>query len=200
MLNVIIIEGPRGSGKSTVARELRNQIDGLTLINPTGFKEDGKTGLDKITDYYQALDSYLNSLARSEQLFNVLFDRTFFSECVYSNVYKSYDFLPSYSIFLNSMLSCANHISLYYLTVDDDEELAQRLTTRNKVGLFDNLISDDISNIRTQQLYYDEMFRGIKEQMSNRGFLFRDIDTSNELIEGIVGLIKEDYYEQSTKN
>jgi deoxyguanosine kinase len=36
-MKVVIIEGARGTGKSTVARKIREQISEITLVNPTGF-------------------------------------------------------------------------------------------------------------------------------------------------------------------
>lgn len=176
MLKVHILEGPRGTGKSTVARLLRDTIDGATLINPTGFGTDGEEGLHKISEYYQALDAYLHDLASADHEFTVIFDRTFFSEWVYSRIYKSYDFSPMYNYLLTSLLACAESVHLFFLTIEDDVELANRLS-RDKVKLFDH-VEESVIQSTKQQEYYKKLFSGIESNFVDKKGGYMVIDTS----------------------
>lgn len=176
MLKVHILEGPRGTGKSTVGRLLRDTIDGATLINPTGFGTDGDEGLHKISEYYQALDSYLHDLASADNEYTVIFDRTFFSEWVYSRIYKSYDFKPMYDYLLTSLLSCAESVNLFFLTLGDEAELANRLT-RDKVKLFDH-VEESVAQSTKQQQYYEELFEGIESKFVDKKGGYMVIDTA----------------------
>lgn len=175
MLKVIILEGPRGTGKSTVARLLRETIDGATLINPTGFGTDGEEGLHKISEYYQSLDGYLHDLASADNEYTVIFDRTFFSECVYSRIYKSYNFKPVYDYLLTSLLACADSVHLFFMKIEDEVELAKRLS-RDKVKLFDH-VEESVTQSTKQQQYYENLFEGIESKFVEKGG-YMVIDTS----------------------
>lgn len=176
MLKVIILEGPRGTGKSTVGRLLRDTIDGATLMNPTGFSADGTEGLHKISEYYQALDAYLHDLASADNEFTVIFDRTFFSEAVYSRIYKSYDFAPVYSYLFTSLLACAEEVHLFFLKINDTDELAKRLS-RDKVKLFDH-VEESVNQSTMQQTYYEQLFEGIESNFVDKKGGYMVIDTS----------------------
>ena len=189
MLKLIILEGPRGSGKSTVARELRNSIEGSTLINPTGFKDDGGEGLRKIISYYEAMEAYLKALSASSETFCVIFDRTFFSEVVYSRIYKDYDFNPAYEWFLNSMLNYTNELDLFYMKLSNEEELRERLN-RDKVQLFDK-VEESVAQSTKQQQYYDQLFDGIQSRFIGHPRSFHVIETSGLSTEDVKKTIME---------
>lgn len=176
MLKVIILEGPRGTGKSTVGRLLRDTIEGATLMNPTGFGTDGADGLHKITEYYQSLDTYLHELASADSEFVVIFDRTFFSEWVYSRIYKSYNFTPMYDYLLTSLLSCAESVHLFFLSIESEEELAGRLS-RDKVKLF-NHVDESVAQSTKQQQYYKQLFDGIENKFVEKRGGYMMIDTT----------------------
>ena len=176
MLKLIILEGPRGSGKSTVARELRNSVEGSTLINPTGFKDDGEQGLHKIASYYDALESFLKSLSDSSETFCVISDRMFFSEVVYSRIYKKYDFLPIYHRLLTSLLDYVDELHVFYMKTSDEEVLKQRLN-RDKVQLFDK-VEETIAQSTRQQHHYDKLFDDIGIHLIDEKGSFNVIETS----------------------
>lgn len=156
MLKTIVLEGARGTGKSTVSRLLRNHIFGSTLINPTGFSDDGEEGLKKIQDYYKSLMVYLKSLHESDHTFTVIFDRIFFSEMVYSQYYKSYNFMDMYDELCKQLLEYSDELYIYFFVIRDRQELQKRLM-RDKVELFEN-IEESVDQSLIQQEGYERLF------------------------------------------
>lgn len=177
MLKVIIIEGARGGGKSTVARLLRNSIEGSTLINLTGFKESGPKGLEKIEAYYDGVCLYLEALAASHQDFTVIFDRTFFSEMVYAPLYKDYDFTSTYNRLCRHLLRIAGSLEVYLFTVGDNDVLGNRLM-RDKVELFGS-IEESVHQSLIQQSGYQKLFVKFEQDYKdNLHMEFLEIDTA----------------------
>lgn len=160
-VKLIILEGTRGSGKSTMAQHLRSTIWGSTLINPTGFSDDGYEGLKKIDAYYDALFEMIMALERSKFDHTILLDRFFFSEQVYSQMYKSYDFTQAFWYYLGKLMSIAD--VKVFLFETSREELEKRLQ-RNKASLFDN-IEESADKSIAQQLRYLQEFKGIKNYL-----------------------------------
>jgi thymidylate kinase len=150
---LILLEGSRGTGKSTLAFQLRQTLKDSTLVNFTGFNIDGEIGLKKITGYYlNWLIMFLNMQSdKIEQ--TIICDRIFFSEMVYSTLYKSYDFEHTYQI-LVEMFSRLNPI-IFYLTINDEEELSKRLQ-REKIP-FHN-VEESVKETLKQQNEYDKIF------------------------------------------
>lgn len=177
MLTVKIIEGPRGVGKTTVARLLRNRIEGSTLINLTGFKADGEEGFKKIKRYYIALQGYLDALKKSGEDYTIIFDRTFFSEMVYSPLYKSYDFKEFYDHLCRELIENVDKLEIYFLTLYDREEMARRLV-RDKVGLFDS-VEESVDQSLSQQRGYKDLFDNFLESHDNSQFIFRTFNTAD---------------------
>ena len=76
--NIIIIEGPQGSGKSTMANFLRDNLASSNLYRLTGIKDKSETGFEKNKTMYLGLINYMESLEETE--LSLIFDRTFFTE------------------------------------------------------------------------------------------------------------------------
>nr|MDH3154359.1 hypothetical protein [Bacillus licheniformis] len=89
---LIILEGARGTGKSSVAYKLRRRLKHSTLINPTGFHEDGDKGLAKISNYYEGIFDLLYKWKARVSDNTTILDRFFPTEMVFSSLYKEYDF------------------------------------------------------------------------------------------------------------
>lgn len=89
--NIIIVEGPQGVGKSTLANFLRDNLPTTNLYRLSGILDKTLTGKEKNKTMYLGLINYMESL--EETKLNLVFDRTFFSEEVYCKLgYKEYDF------------------------------------------------------------------------------------------------------------
>jgi thymidylate kinase len=153
MSRIVILEGARGTGKSTVARAIREKIPEMTLVNPTGFHLNGKEGLDKIYKYYDSWISFLWFMKDHDS--TIVFDRFFFTEMVFSSLYKDYDFTEAYNLFLISLFALPIDIDIVFLKIDDEEELKDRLT-RDKVP-FGNAKESIAETIKQQGVYDDIM-------------------------------------------
>ena len=100
--NIIIIEGPQGVGKSTLANFLRDNISMVNLYRLSGIKDKSVTGKNINKNMYLTLISYLETL--EETGINLVFDRIFFSEQVYCMLgYKDYKFDDIYERLLQKL-------------------------------------------------------------------------------------------------
>lgn len=191
MAKAVILEGPRATGKSTVARQLREQIWGSTWINPTGFSDDNLDGLLKIGTYYKGFFEMFKSMNENKRLTGemvFIFDRFFFSEMVYSQLYKKYDFESHYKMFCEILLEVFDEVEIYYLRHSDEAELNKRIN-RDKVDLFD-AIPENVQEIMKQQAKYDKVFFAFEQEHAGQQNLMTfHIDTSDKTIEEVVDII-----------
>jgi thymidylate kinase len=159
-LRLVIFEGARGTGKSTVARAIRQKIPEITLVNPTGFHADGEDGFSKIVHYYDAWTGMVHFLKGHNSTF--VFDRFFFTERVFSELYKEYgeDFKIDYDIYLRTIAESAD-VDILFFTIDDEEELGQRLT-RDKVPF--GKVEESVAETFKQQ----ELYRNIMNDISKK--------------------------------
>ena len=81
---LIIIEGPQGTGKTTLANYLRENIPSSNLYRLSGQKDKSKTGKLISKKMYLALLSYLKQM--QDIPMDIIFDRTFFTEEVYARL------------------------------------------------------------------------------------------------------------------
>ncbi len=161
-MNVIVLEGARGGGKTTVAHLLRQSIEGSTLINMTGFKADALIGQRAISVYYDGMFNMLSAWQYIPDC-TVILDRTFFSEAVYSKIYKHYSFRAIFESYLMRMALMPNvKWTICHLFVEDDTLLTERLT-RDKVPLF-GTIAESVAESRRQTREYDRVFEFTEDE------------------------------------
>ncbi len=123
---LIVIEGPQGCGKTTLANYLRENIAGSNLFRLTGNKDKTITGKEKSKDMYLALLEYMKKLEVCDV--NLIFDRTFFTDYVYSLLgYKEYKYDDVYEELL-TMFSNLNY-DIYYISLylEDSNIYEERL-------------------------------------------------------------------------
>lgn len=95
MNRLIVVEGPQGTGKTTLANYLRESIPGSNLYRLSGQKDKSITGRDISIKMYDALLDYLKAM--EDVPMDLVFDRTFFTEEVYARLgYKDYSFTDNY--------------------------------------------------------------------------------------------------------
>jgi broad-specificity NMP kinase len=178
-MRIIILEGARGTGKSTVARAVRQKIPEITLVNPTGFHLDGEEGLKKVVNYYYAWINMLSNLHNHNSTF--VFDRFFFTERVFSELYKSYNFNDYYEVFLEDLCNVAE-VDIIFLTINDTEELKTRLM-RDKVPF--GKAEENVTETLKQQDLYEDIMVDFFRDYSNKNARLHTIDTSNKTQEEI---------------
>lgn len=121
---IIIVEGSQGVGKTTFTNYLREKIAGADLYRLTGIKDKTETGYPKIKRKYMKLLEYVENC----EDVNMIFDRTFFSEEVYSRLgFKSYSFHDIYEELLKKLDSLNFEIYFVVLYLEDTAEYGRRI-------------------------------------------------------------------------
>lgn len=168
MQKIVIIEGSRGTGKSTLAFQLRQSLKNSTLINFTGFNLDGEEGLRQISEYYYNWMTMFHAMKMGDINQTFICDRIFFTEMVFSPLYKTYDFSKTYNELVN-LLEMLNP-TIIYLTCDDEKEILTRLE-RDKIPFYN--VDESVKETMRQQQEYDKIFK----EMENK-FNIVNIDTT----------------------
>lgn len=121
---LFIIEGGQGSGKSSVARLLREKMTSTQLLSMSGNKDLSEGGKEKSFIQHSRTYSYIYDLRNAD--LNMILERSHLSETVYSRLgYKPYsfdeanDFILDYH--LNDILSKFYDISIFILVADEKE-------------------------------------------------------------------------------
>lgn len=123
---IIIIEGPQGVGKSTMANFLRDNLASSNLYRLTGIKDKTKTGYDKNKRMYLNLLNYMEELEDTE--LNLIFDRTFFTEQVYCLLgFKEYKFDDVYERLVQKLNALDFNIYYVVLYLNDTSIYEKRL-------------------------------------------------------------------------
>lgn len=121
---IIIVEGPQGTGKTTVTNYLREKMGSTDLYRLSGIKDKTETGKEKIKIKYEKLLDYIESCKD----INMIFDRNFFSNEVYARLgYQKYNFDDVYENLLNRLDNIDADIYLVILYLKDEAEFENRL-------------------------------------------------------------------------
>lgn len=128
--NIIIIEGPQGVGKSTMANFLRDNLASSNLYRLTGIKDKTITGYAKTKKMYLSLLNYMETLEETE--LNLIFDRTFFSEQVYGTLgFKDYKFDDIYKRLVQKLNDLDFNIYFVVLYLEDTSLYEKRLVRKH---------------------------------------------------------------------
>ena len=160
--NIIIIEGPQGSGKSTMANFLRDNLASSNLYRLTGIKDKSETGFEKNKTMYLGLINYMEALEDTE--LNLIFDRTFFTEEVYAKLgYKNYNFDAVYERLLKKLSELDFNIYFVVLYLKDTDIYTTRL--RRQHHQYQAFSKESSVN---QQNAYLELLKNIKYKSINK--------------------------------
>ncbi len=111
---LIVIEGPQGAGKTTVTDYIRHSLKYTNLYRLYGTSDSTPSGFQKAKDMYTDLLDYIEKLENKS--INLLFDRTFFTEEIYSRLkFKQYDFGPAYEELVDRFSKL--DFDIYYITL-----------------------------------------------------------------------------------
>lgn len=156
--SIIIVEGPQGVGKSTMANFLRDNLPTTNLYRLSGIKDKTESGKEKNKIMYLGLINYMESLEETE--LNLVFDRTFFSEQVYCMLgYKEYKFDDEYKRLIKKLAALDYNIYFVVLYLKDEQLYEKRLRrTHHNYQAFSLQSSVD------QQNAYLKLANDIKEK------------------------------------
>ena len=121
---IIIVEGPQGTGKTTVTNYLREEMSATDLYRLSGIKDRTITGKEKIRIKYEKLLEYMENCKD----INMVFDRTFFTNEIYARLgYQDYSFTDVYEKLLAKLDKIDADIYLVILYLNDEKEFETRL-------------------------------------------------------------------------
>ncbi len=156
---IIIVEGPQGVGKTTFTNYLREKIVASDLYRLTGIKDKTKTGYEKIKKKYLKLLEYIENC----EDVNMIFDRTFFSEEIYSRLgFKPYSFHELYKELLNKLDNLDFEIYLVVLYLENESAYEKRIQ-RDK-GVYQKF---SVKSSIEQQKEYLKLADEVKKQTKN---------------------------------
>lgn len=170
---IIIVEGPQGAGKTTFTNYLREKIPSSDLYRLTGIKDKTITGYPKIKKKYMKLLEYIENC----EDVNMIFDRTFFSEEIYSRLgYKQYSFHEIYEELLKKLDSLDYDIYFVVLYLKDTSKYGKRIM-RDKHGYQEFNLE---SSIKQQEAYLELADEVEKETKNIKVIKFENGNTANE--------------------
>ena len=121
---IIIVEGPQGVGKTTFTNYLREKMGTTDLYRLTGIKDKTETGHQKIKKKYEKLIEYMEAC----EDVNLLFDRTFFTNEVYSRLgFLQYSFSDTFEELLQKLNALDFDIYFIVLYLEDTNLYKKRI-------------------------------------------------------------------------
>lgn len=174
---IIIVEGPQGVGKTTFTNYLREKIASTDLYRLTGIKDKTETGYPKIKRKYMKLLEYVENC----EDVNMVFDRTFFSEEVYSRLgFKNYSFHDIYEELLTKLDSLNFEIYFVVLYLEDTTEFERRIKRdKHEYQKF------DVESSIKQQEEYLKLADEIEEKTKNIKVIKFNTDNNGDYKEKI---------------
>ena len=156
---LIIVEGPQGTGKTTLTNYLRDNMPGSNLYRLSGQKDKSINGRDySVLMYSAGLMNYLSVMQNVPM--DLIFDRTFITEEVYARLgYKDYSFTETYKRLVDRLVEF--DYDIYYFSLYLKE-----------IGLFEERLNRDshhnyqafsVENSLNQQNTYIEISNELRE-------------------------------------
>ena len=146
---LIIVEGPQGTGKTTLTNYLRENLASSNLYRLSGQKDKSEKGKKASEKMYEALLDYLEKM--QEISMDLIFDRTFFTEEIYSRLgYKEYDFSDIYQNLLKRLNKLDFEKYLIILYLENTDLYEERL----KRDFHHNYQTFSLENSKHQQQAY----------------------------------------------
>lgn len=127
MNKLIIVEGTRGGGKTTITSWLREVIPYSNLLRLSGIKDKSLEGKEKVARMRYSEIDYCDSVSECD--INIIMDRCFMTEYVYSNLlgYTKYDFSDYFKDMCYRVNGLNYDMYLIKLVVRDMSLLEERL-------------------------------------------------------------------------
>lgn len=168
-MKIVMFEGARGVGKSELARLMRQKSTNSISINCTGINGDSEEVLSQTVKNYENMLQFLHNEDFDNSPITYFFDRFFFSEMVYSKLYKSYDFTEDYQRLLRRLdrLAGKSEVHVIHLTTST-QDLERNLSREGKATLFnDERFADNIHKSQEQMIAYTKLFSELRSLTSN---------------------------------
>lgn len=172
---LIIVEGPQGTGKSTLTNYLRDNLAGSNLYRLSGQKDKSMNGRNMSVLMYAALINYLKVMETVPM--DIIFDRTFFTEEVYARLgYKDYSFTDDYKRLLDEFSKLEYDMYFFSLYLENEELFKTRLDRESH----HNYQSFSVQNSVNQQNIYKDICNDIKTNYPNINVVELAMDNFDE--------------------
>lgn len=161
---LIVVEGPQGAGKTTVTDYIRHGLKYTNLYRLCGTSDSTPTGKKKASDMYWDLIEYIEKMQNKS--INLVFDRTFFTEEIYSRLkFKEYNFSDEYEKLLEKFSKL--DFDIYYITLylKDTNLFNKRLIRDDKA--ITEYAKFNIESSKNQQIEYLKMADEISSKYPN---------------------------------
>ncbi len=188
-MKCVIIEGPQGCGKTSLANYLREHIPSANLYRLAGQKDRTPTGKEKSKKMYNALIDYMDAISGSD--INLVFDRTFFTEQVYSQIgFKEYDFTDVYEELLKRLGKLNYDIYYISLYLKDENIYKERLKREHH-----SYQEFSVENSVKQQDAYEKLIHGIKKLPNTKVYEVAtdNYDEAYKDIDDILEVVRKDW-------
>lgn len=189
---LIIVEGPQGTGKTTLTNYLRENIPGSNLYRLSGQKDKTENGQKYSEKMYEALLEYLEKL--EEIPMDLIFDRTFFTEEIYARLgYKEYDFSDIYKKLFARFNKLHFEKYLIVLYLENTDLYSERL----KRDFHHNYQTFSLENSICQQQAYLKLSEEIEKNAENTIKVIRlpmdDFTKAYQQIDAMIRGEKDEY-------
>lgn len=185
---IIIVEGAQGVGKTITTDYLRNKIPYTNLYRLSGNRDNSPEGYNKAKNMYDNLLNYMKTLENNN--INMVFDRTFFTEEVYSRLgYKEYLFTPVYKELVERLNSLDFDIYFIALYLEDTSLFEKRLKREGKTDV--KFVEFNAQNSINQQNAYLQLADEIEKECKNIKVLRLKNDMPNMATDKFDEIFKE---------
>ena len=159
---LVFVEGSQGVGKSTICRELREQLKYTTLLDLSAVGDKSNVGERRMFNYHSNLLTMFDNSKYTTM--NWVCCRSFMSEKIYCNLgYKQYDFKMYYRFLVEQLEYLAKDFDVYFILLLSNPTA---LETRLKRSKFEyNPFS--IENSMKQQEQYQIELRALAKRNNN---------------------------------
>lgn len=184
---IIIVEGPQGTGKTTLSNFFRENLAGANLYRLSGQKDKTLTGKKYSIVMYNALIEYLQAMQTVPM--DMIFDRTFFTEEVYGRLgYKEYSFTDEYQKLVERFDELDYDIYYISLYLKNVELFRERLARESH----HNYQTFSLENSVNQQNIYKDIADELEKNTSIKVIRMEmdDFDVAYERIREIFGIEK----------
>lgn len=153
---LIFIEGCQGVGKSTICKELREQLKYTTLLDLSAIKDKTNIGERRMWKYHSNLLSMFENSKHTTM--NWVCCRSFMSEKIYCNLkYKQYDFKMYYRFLVEQLEYLAKDYDVYFILLTTNSKDLEIRLKRDKA----EYVKFSVENSMKQQEQYQLELRAL---------------------------------------
>ena len=180
---ILFVEGAIGCGKSSVTKQLREQMKYVTLLDLTGCPDKTEEGKHKTYKYHSRILQMMEDTSCCQM--NYVVGRSYMSESVYADRLnlKPYSFKHEARCLRCEIEYLTNFYDIYFVQLTATEE---QLTERLKRDKFE-YVEHSVSNALVQQEAYKEEMRLLAKECEN----VKVFEIQNDDLQSTVNTIKD---------